>query len=268
MGVDWWLTDFFCVFNRGGNVGAIAKYYNALTRSCTRRLTSTRSQAALDWLNATMDLHYHAMGGLNPVGPNPTWDDGKALGIMWKETLLKDLPGNDRHENPIPTIVLWEACPIHATRTIDTTSAGMYGSSGVSSHPLPATMALRKSSKRSISGSSGVADPFNRNPKSRRHGPDRGGEETECDVVYLPQAPAVERDSPEKSPTRSGKLRPTGSQMLMPPPPVSDHSKRTSRPLSTGGRVTRSSTRRTADETRGTPTTASTSTSRRGTKRK
>lgn len=62
----------------------------------------------LDWLNAAMDLHYCD-------GPNPAWDDGKALEEMWKKTLEGELPEDDRHENPVPEVAQREQYSLHAT---------------------------------------------------------------------------------------------------------------------------------------------------------
>lgn len=84
--LEWWLTSFFHIPRHPGG-GAPEKTLNASQRMFTKHLKSVKSPAILDWLNAAMDLHYS--GGF----PNPAWDDGKALGAMWKEMLDKDTMG-------------------------------------------------------------------------------------------------------------------------------------------------------------------------------
>ena len=153
--LDWWLTDFFGVPNPSRKVGAPSKLLNAITRFYTNDLTSTRSQAVLNWLNATMDLHYRPMGRPGSFEPNPDWDDGKALETMWEETLAEELPSDDRHENPVPTRVMREVYSLHATYTTQTTSMSLYGSHVFAIRPPPSTSSGRASSKRSISESLG-----------------------------------------------------------------------------------------------------------------
>ena len=214
-----WSTEFFSV--PAGLDGSPGKLLNAITRFYTGDLTTERSQAVLDWLNAAMNLHYDP----DTRRPNPAWDDGKALETLWKETLAKELPDDDRRTNPI------QHYSLHATYTVDTTSGTLYDSRDVLS-PLspPAATTTLTSAKRSLcrsSGSDNSADSFNRNPNRQWRRPD---EEGEVDA-------------------RGGKLRRTDPQTVMPPPPVSCPSRRTCRPLPTEGRVTRSSTRQTAGKT-------------------
>ena len=107
--LDWWFTKFFAVDHRRG-AGGTYKEVNALGRHFTNHLKTTRSQAVLDWVNAALDLHYKH-------GPNPVWDDGKALGDMWKESLERKLPEDDRHENPVSDTARREQYSLHLTTT-------------------------------------------------------------------------------------------------------------------------------------------------------
>ena len=170
-GLDWWLTQFF-----GDSPGwppASAKRLNALTRCHTETLEgrdNAGGQAVLDWMNATMDLHYFTTGGSSNPGPNPLWKDGEALGIMWKEALANDLPDNDRTENSTPNITRRVEHSLHATCSTSTTSAALFDSCD------PTT------AKRSVSETSGTdnnAGSFNRNSNRRRRSSDsEGGVET------------------------------------------------------------------------------------------
>jgi len=233
--LDWWLGDFFCARDRAGVVGAPAKCLNAITRFFTSGLRSTRSQAILGWLNAAMDLHHHAVGGPNPVGPNPAWDDGEALRIMWEETLVKELPDDDRHENTIPDAALRETEPLCATHTTNTTSTTLH-----EPHDTPLQQPPATSSKRSLSGTDESADLFKGDYKRQRRGAGQEGKDTDHNIISLLRASAVESNSLEMSPMRSGKpLRPTYSQILVPFVP--------------------GPSRRTVGETGPTPTTAPTS---------
>jgi len=114
--LDWWLTDFFGAPDPDRGGCAPFKTLNASSRYYTCDLATTRSQAVLDWLNAAMDLHYCPLGGSGTVGPNPDWDNGEALKRMWEETLAKELPSDDRHENPIPNIAARESHYLHKVR--------------------------------------------------------------------------------------------------------------------------------------------------------
>jgi len=242
-GLNWWLSDFFCPHGRGGEAGAPVKLLNAATRFYTGGLRSAQGQAVLDWLNAAMDLHYCPMGGPNP-GPNPVWDDGNALKTMWEETLTKDLPNDDWHENTIPDTVLREDGFLHATHTVSTTPTAPR-----EPHDTSLQQPLATSSKHTLSvGTDESADLFKGDSKRRRLSSGQEGERTEHNVMSLPRVSVVEGDSPETSPTRNRKIQPTASQILMPPPPAPGPS----HPISTGGRVTRSSAR-------ATPTTVPTS---------
>jgi len=258
-GLDWWLNDFFSPPNRDG---AHLKLYNAMTRNFTRDLTSMQIQAILDWLNAAMDLHYHPSGGPNPVGPNPAWDDGRALEAMWKETLTKDLPDDDWQENPIPNIAVREAHFLHTTYTAGTTSATAYKPhSTLLQQPL-AIAAHRTSSKRPGSTPSSAGDVSGllslRDSKRRRYGLDQEGEEVPHNPTPFLEVSMIGRDSPDILSARKSELQRMGS----PPPPMLSSPR--SRPSSTTGRITRSSTRRMANETRAAPTSGPTVTSRVG----
>lgn len=111
--LDWWLTRFFSV----QEIGSPFKQLNAAYRTYSKGLESTQNQAVLDWLSAAMDLHHHAQGGPNPIGPNPAWDDGKALEDMWKKSLEGELPEDDRHMNPVPDMAWREGYSLHLTTT-------------------------------------------------------------------------------------------------------------------------------------------------------
>lgn len=108
--LDWWFTNFFAVDHRQG-CGGTYKEVNAVTRHYTNHLKTTQSQASLDWLNAALDLHYCDRG------PNPIWDDGKALEDMWKESLEGELPEDDRHDNPVSDTTRREQYSLHLTTT-------------------------------------------------------------------------------------------------------------------------------------------------------
>jgi len=156
-GLDWWLTQFFGGPN--GYAPAASKSHNATTRYYTRLLTATDSQAILDWLNAAMDLHYHAEEGSRVLVPNPLWNGGKALEAMWRETLKKGLPENDRRENRTPNMIRREVHSLHATYSTGTTSAALFASRNLAT------------TKRSVSESSGVdnnTDSFDRNSDRQR----------------------------------------------------------------------------------------------------
>jgi hypothetical protein len=159
-GLDWWLNSFFAIYKSG--VGGGDKALNAMHRVYTASLTTTGSRDILDWLNAAMDLHYHAEKGPDPARPNPAWDNGKALEAMWKETLANELPHDDRRENPIPNLILGGAYSFHATYTADATLTALFdsrngrssppppmlGPSRQTSRPLPTEGRITRSSKR------------------------------------------------------------------------------------------------------------------------
>ena len=237
-GLYWWLAEFFSV-EPGKIGGAALKATNATRRHYTSGLETTRSQAVLDWLNATMDLHYHADGGDNPGGPNPAWNDGKALEGMWKKTLEWELPEDDRCENPVPDMIRQKDRPLAATYTTATTSTNLFVSRGA---PLPPPSTINTGSmstgpskrwdvtlpppspattKRTASESfstDGGTESFDRNP-NRRRGSSRGGEDT--------------------------KRRRTDSH-LMPPPPFTPNPSRRPHPPPAERGASRSSTRRSA----------------------
>lgn len=123
--LDWWLTDSFGVPDPCGKGGAPFKSLNAIHRRYTSRLTTTRSQAVLDWLNAAMNLHFRPIGRPEIPGPNPDWDDGEVLKRMWEKTLAEGLPSDDRHENTVPNMVIREVYSHHATYTIQTVGLGI-----------------------------------------------------------------------------------------------------------------------------------------------
>ena len=118
--LDLWLTKFFYLPEGGLLDGPDPKILNAQSRQWTKRLSSERSQAVLDWLNAAMDLHFHRIKWPNPAGPNPAWVGGKALGEVWREALVMELPEDDRRVNPIPGMVLPSELSLHATYTAHT----------------------------------------------------------------------------------------------------------------------------------------------------
>ena len=107
--LDWWLTKYFAV-DRGRGRGSTYKEANAFVRHYTNHLETTRSQAVLDWVNAALDLYFKH-------GPNPVWDDGKALGDMWEESLKGVLPEDDRHENSVSDTTHREQYSLHLTTT-------------------------------------------------------------------------------------------------------------------------------------------------------
>ena len=105
-------------------MGGGHKKFNATERAFTKDLTTTtRSQAVLDRSNAAMDLYYHVEGG-----PNPAWDAGKALEVMWKEALTRAMQDDDRQETPILNITLRRTHSLHATYTTDTISTAQFDS--------------------------------------------------------------------------------------------------------------------------------------------
>ena len=127
-GLDWWLEVFFYVPREGLVAGPDDKMFNIITRQHTGWLSSERSRAVLDWLDDAMDLHSHCVGGPNPAGPNPAWVGGEALGKMWNEVLLKELPEDDRCVNPIPDTVMLSEFSLHATHTANTASTTLFDS--------------------------------------------------------------------------------------------------------------------------------------------
>ena len=150
--LDWWLIHFFHISHEPGG-GAPCKRLNAMSREYTRTLKSTQSQAILDWLNATMDLHYHVEGGPNPGGLNPAWADGKALEDMWKKVLDKKdlLPENDRQRNPVPNIVRRKEEPLPATYSTGTMSKKLFPRRFVTLPPSTiATTSVVQSGPRSV----------------------------------------------------------------------------------------------------------------------
>ena len=222
--LEWWLGDFFCARDRVGAVGAIAKHYNAFSRYFTQDLASTRSQAVLDWLNAAMDLHHHVAGG-----PNPAWDDGQALKIMWEKALENELPDDDRQENTIPDTILREAQALRATHT-QTVSTILHESHPTLPQQLPTATTPHEPPKRSPPASfdgNESPDLFRRESKKPRRSSGREGAETELGVVSFPEVTVYDSYSPGASPTRSRKLRLTDSQQSMPPPSVASPSRQT-----------------------------------------
>ena len=237
LGLYWWLTQFFSV-EPGEVGGAPPKIANASGRYYTKSLTTTRSQAVLDWLDAAMDLHYHADKEDSLGGPNPTWNDGKALEQMWKKTLEGELPEDDSCTNPVPGMIRQEDRPLNATYTADTTSTVLFASRGA---PLPPpstidTMSMGPSecsdamlpppspitTKRTASesfGTDGGTESSGRNHE-RRRGSSRGGADT--------------------------KRRRTDSHLMPPPPFTPSPSRRLPPPPPAERRASRSSTRRSA----------------------
>ena len=235
--LNWWLTQFFSV-EPGEVGGAPLKAMNATGRYYTEGLKTTRSRAILDWLNATMDLHYHANGGKNPSGPNPAWNDGRALQDMWKKTLEGALPEDDRCENPVPDMIRQQDHPHNATYTAGTTSTILFASRGA---PLPPpstidTVSMGPSkpwsvtlpppspstTKRAASDSfstDGGTESFDNNPNRRRRSNREGAD---------------------------AKRRRTNSHMMPPPSVIPSPSRRFPPPPPGNRRASRSSTRRSA----------------------
>ena len=236
--VYWWLTEFFSV-GPGEVGGASLKATNATYRHYTKGLKTTRSQAVLDWLNATMDLHYHGDGGDNPRRPNPAWNDGKALEQMWKKALEGVLPEDDRCVNPVPEMIRREDRPRDATYTVCTTSTILFASrdaplpppstintmsTGPSKRwdltlPPPSPTTTKRTASESF-GTDGGAGSFDENP-SRRRGYSRGGADTKrrrTDSHLMPPPSYI----------------PNPSRQL-PPPPAERRASRRSTRRSAGG---------------------------------
>ena len=237
-GLYWWLTKFFSVNPRKVG-GASFKAVNATARHYTNDLKTTRSQAILDWLNAAMALHYHADGGDNPIGPNPAWNDGKALENMWKKMLERELPEDDRCENPVPDMIRQVDRPLNATYTTGTTSTMLFASHGAPlppsstintmsigppehwnvTLPLPSLTTTNQAASKSF-GTGGGAELLNRNPKRRRGSSQEGAD------------------------TRGAKRRRKDSEMMPPPLLVPNRSQRTLRLPPTESRASGGSARR------------------------
>lgn len=229
----WWLTSFFSI-SPGKGDGTDYKQLNAAYRTISKGLKTTQSQAILDWLNTTMDLHHHAQGGPNHIGPNPAWDDGKALESMWKKTLEGELPEDDWCENPVPDIVRREQHPLDATYTVGTALTSLFASRNAP-FPPPSTVdtmstapseswdvmlpppspATTKQAASKSFGTNTGTESLGRTPNKRR-GSIRGGAET--------------------------KRRRTDSHIMAPPPLVPSPSQRLPPPAKR--RASRSSTRR------------------------
>ena len=187
---------------------------------------------------------------------------------MWEETLAKELPSDDRHENPIPNIVLREAYSLHATYTIYTTSMPLYGSNNFAIRPPPATSSSRASSKRSVSESLGRdIPPGPSNSTLRKRHRQEGQHDVEHDNVTPSEVSDTPGDIPDGSPTRGGKLQRTDSQVIMPPPPPSP-SLRSTRSTSTKGKNTRRSTKQTGGSSATAPVSEYTATTARRNGRK
>jgi len=92
--LKWWLNNFFTIGPTPWSGGLLYKECNACDRTFTKGLKSKTSTKVLEWLNVAMDLHYN-------VVPNPLWDNGKALGNMWRETLKEDVPDQDRRPHSV-----------------------------------------------------------------------------------------------------------------------------------------------------------------------
>lgn len=137
--LDWWLTTYFGAPNPDGSYGgADSKCSNALTRKYTRGLRTKESPHILEWLNNAMDLHYK--DGV----PNPAWDDGKALGNMWRDFLATDLPHADRCVNVASVLKFRGEGPLGVTYILDTTA--MKKEHNDSSQPSPSVPAKRPQS--------------------------------------------------------------------------------------------------------------------------
>jgi hypothetical protein len=93
--LDVWLAGFFTGGSMPLSGGSLLKRLNAVAREFTKDLQSKTSTRILEWLREAMDLHYKNMV------PNPLWDDGKALGAMWRRKLEGDIPDNDRRREAL-----------------------------------------------------------------------------------------------------------------------------------------------------------------------
>ena len=109
--LKWWLNEFFSVGPTPWTGGPAKKEINAYDRTFTKGLKSKTSIKVLEWLNAAMDLHH----GLRP---NPLWDDGEALGNMWRRSLEDDIPNNDRRKDKAHSTGFRDIHPICATFTV------------------------------------------------------------------------------------------------------------------------------------------------------
>lgn len=119
----------------------------------------------MDWLNVAIDLHRYPIRGPKKVGPNPAWDDGKALEVMWRVTLEKQLPDDDRREPYLEYNIAREILPsydlYHRHQINDL----------IRTIPLrqpPATATTRASLKRFIPESFDTGDAAGQNPKKRQ----------------------------------------------------------------------------------------------------
>jgi len=162
--LDWWITNFFAAPNpRQRGRGADHKLSNALRRQYTANLKSTKSVRVVDWLKGAMDLHYENRS------PNPLWNDGKALRVMWEEVLKRDLPSDDRHENTVPrSMKIREASSLHATYTVPASLKDPYKSRDEPTQP-PVPAPPKRPRKRS--GDDGVPYPTPQPSKRSRTGP-------------------------------------------------------------------------------------------------
>jgi len=106
---EWWSNKFFTAIPSADWSGSPNyKCRNALNRTFTKGLKSKGSTKVLEWLHTAMDLHYNKL-------PNPLWDDGKALGDMWREKLKGDIPDKDRQQDKARSIGFQDKQPLGAT---------------------------------------------------------------------------------------------------------------------------------------------------------
>jgi len=111
--LKWWLTRFFTTGSTPSVSGVVCKELNAIDRRFTKGLESKRSVNVLEWLREAMNLHY------KDTAPNPLWDDGRALGDMWRRKLEGDIPDKDRLEHKASAlgVEFEDEQPLHATFT-------------------------------------------------------------------------------------------------------------------------------------------------------
>ena len=177
----------------------------------------------MDWLKVATNLYYHPIEGSNLVEPNPVWDDGEVLEAMWRKACVEKLPDNDLHQSRIPNIVVRGVCSLRAIDTVGATAGPCMNPMVPPLRQPPATTATRASSKRPSSGFFDADDAdksSDQDPKRQRRGLGQKGEKTLHNPMSLPEVSMVERDSPDTLSTRNGGLQRTGSQIIMPPPPV------------------------------------------------
>lgn len=109
--LKWWLSKFFTAIPAANWYGSpVYKKRNASHRTFTKGLKSKASTGVLDWLNEAMGIHYDRT-------PNPQWDDGKALGMMWRRKLEDDIANKDRQEDKARSIGFQDKQPLGATFT-------------------------------------------------------------------------------------------------------------------------------------------------------